>query len=172
MWTSHRILIDKDCPVPNEKAISAQIRKAVRETLQMQDVMLPCEISVLLTDDAGIREINREQRGKDGATDVLSFPMFELAAGEKPDRAWAEPDTGLVMLGDMVLSLERVREQAKEYGHSRMRELCYLTVHSVLHLLGYDHLDEGIQKAQMRREEELVLSALGITREEERDDGN
>ena len=128
--------------------------------------MVPCEVNVLLTDDEGIREINREQRGVDMATDVLSFPMLELEAG-KPisDRRWADPGSGLTMLGDVVLSYDRLLEQAKDYGHSRERELCYLIVHSILHLLGYDHLDEGEEKRTMRQREERVLALLGIARE-------
>ena len=103
-------------------------------------------------------------RDVDRPTDVLSFPMFELSPGEKPGEEDADPATGLVPLGDMVLSLERARAQAAEFGHSVEREVCYLAVHSVLHLLGYDHMDEGTMKAQMRGREEAILSALGITR--------
>ena len=101
----------------------------------------------------------------DRPTDVLSFPMFELEPGEKPRAEWAEPDTDKVPLGDMMLSLERARAQAEEFGHSPEREVCYLAVHSVLHLLGYDHLDEGPMKARMRAREEAILGKLGITRE-------
>ena len=97
--------------------------------------------------------------------DVLSFPMFELAPGETPGEEDADPATGLVPLGDMVLSLERAKAQAEEFGHSVEREVSYLAVHSVLHLLGYDHMDEGEMKAQMRGREEDILGALGITRE-------
>ena len=100
----------------------------------------------------------------DAPTDVLSFPAFELHPGELPEAEDADPGTGLVPLGDMVISLERVAAQAKEYGHSNRRELAYLATHSVLHLLGYDHLDEGPQKAQMRAREEAILGELGITR--------
>ena len=125
---------------------------------------LPCEISVLLTDDEGIHQTNLEMRGVDRPTDVLSFPMFDLTPGELPDKMDADPATGLIPLGDMVISLERTREQAAEFGHSVEREVCYLCVHSVLHLLGYDHLDEGPMKAQMREREEAILGALGITR--------
>ena len=101
----------------------------------------------------------------DRPTDVLSFPMFELVPGEKPGAEDADPDTGLVPLGDMVLSLERATAQAEEFGHSVEREVSYLAVHSVLHLLGYDHMDEGEMKAQMRGREEAILGTLGITRD-------
>lgn len=109
-------------------------------------------------------QANLETRGVDRPTDVLSFPMFELSPGEKPRAEWADPDTGKVFLGDMVISLERANEQAEEYGHSLERELCYLTVHSVLHLLGYDHLDEGPMKRQMREREEKILTEMGLDR--------
>ena len=97
---------------------------------------------------------------------MLSFPEFELTPGELPGAEDADPGTGLVPLGDMVISMEHVAAQAKEYGHSNRRELAYLVVHSVLHLLGYDHLDEGPQKRQMRAREEAILAELGISRED------
>ena len=122
------------------------------------------EVDVLLTGDDGIHEINREMRQVDRPTDVLSFPEFDLTPGELPGPEDADPGTGLVPLGDMVISMEHVAAQAKEYGHSNRRELSYLVVHSVLHLLGYDHLDEGPQKAQMRAREEAILEELGIGR--------
>ena len=100
----------------------------------------------------------------DRATDVLSFPMFELTPGELPGEEDADPGTGLVPLGDMVISLEHVAAQAKEYGHSNRRELAYLVTHSVLHLLGYDHLDEGPMKAQMREHEEAIMKLLELER--------
>ena len=102
----------------------------------------------------------------DAPTDVLSFPCLELTPGELPDPAEEmEPGTGYVPLGDMAISWERVQAQAAEYGHSEARELAYLAVHSVLHLLGYDHLDEGPQKAQMRAREESIMESLGLPRE-------
>ena len=103
-------------------------------------------------------------RQVDAPTDVLSFPEFDLTPGQLPGAEDADPGTGLVPLGDMVISMEHVAAQAKEYGHSNRRELAYLVVHSVLHLLGYDHLDEGPQKAQMRAREEAILEELGIGR--------
>ena len=100
----------------------------------------------------------------DRPTDVLSFPAFDLRPGELPGPGDADPGTGLVPLGDMMISMEHVAAQAKEYGHSNRRELAYLVVHSALHLLGYDHLDEGPMKRQMRAREEAILAELGITR--------
>ena len=146
--------------------ISHNIRKCIRETLNAEGINVRCEINVLVTDDAGIQIINRESRNLDKPTDVLSFPMFDLTPGELPDECDADPATGLIPLGDMCLSMERVAAQAKEYGHSRSRELAYLVVHSVLHLLGYDHLDEGEQKKQMRAREEDILQGLHLTRED------
>ncbi len=148
--------------------ISANIRTCINAVLKAEGVTAKCEINVLVTDDAGIREINRTSRNIDSATDVLSFPMFELAPGELP-ADWTEyedPDTGLVPLGDMCISLERAIAQAKEFGHTTRREVGYLTIHSMLHLLGYDHLDEGPQKRQMRAREEAIASEiLGMSRD-------
>ncbi len=120
---------------------------------------------MLLTDDPGIHQINLDMRQVDRPTDVLSFPEFDLQPGQLPGAEDADPGTGLVPLGDMVISMERAAAQAREYGHSNRRELAYLVVHSVLHLLGYDHLDEGPQKQQMRQREEAILEELGITRQ-------
>ena len=144
------------------------LRKVIRTALTAEGVDFPCEIDVRITDDAGIQEINRDMRQVDAPTDVLSFPVFDLTPGTLPDpEEDADPGTGLVPLGDMVLSLERILAQAKEYGHPARRELAYLAVHSVLHLLGYDHLDEGPQKAQMRAREEAILTELGIPQRED-----
>ena len=140
------------------------LREVIPAALDAENVYVSCEINVLLTDDAGIHAINLEQRGVDAPTDVLSFPMFDLKPGEKPSPAEADPATHLVPLGDMVLNLDRVRSQAREYGHGEKREAAYLAVHSVLHLLGYDHMDDGPMKAQMRLREEAILKRLGIER--------
>ena len=164
MRKTHYIPVTADVPVANYEKNCALIRKTIRTVLEQEGMDLPCEISVLLTDDEGIHQTNLEMRGVDRPTDVLSFPMFELSPGELPDELDADPATGLIPLGDMVLSMERVEAQAKEFGHSRKRELAYLVVHSVLHLLGYDHLDEGEEKARMRAREDAVMAELGISR--------
>ena len=143
----------------------AFILKVIRTALAAEGLEHPCEVDVLLTNDEVIHQINLDMRQVDRATDVLSFPEFELTPGELPGPEDADPGSGLIPLGDMVISMEHVAAQAKEYGHSNRRELAYLVVHSVLHLLGYDHLDEGPQKAQMRAREEAILASLGITRE-------
>ena len=144
------------------------LTRVIAAALEAEQVTIPCGVDVLLTTNEGIREINLEQRQIDAATDVLSFPMLELKPGVPPTGEGEDeldPETGLCYLGDMVISVERAKEQAAEFGHSIQRELAYLAVHSVLHLLGYDHLDEGPQKAQMRAREEAILEGLGVTRE-------
>ena len=166
MRKTHAIPVTADVPVANLKEISALIRKVIRTGLAAEGMTLPCEVDVLLTDDEGIHAINLDMREVDRSTDVLSFPEFELTPGELPDEEDADPGTGLIPLGDMVISMEHVAAQAVEYGHSRKRELAYLVTHSVLHLLVYDHLDEGPQKKQMRSREEAILAELGITRED------
>ena len=144
------------------------LTRVITAALAAEHVPIPCGVDVLLTTDEGIREINLEQRQIDAATDVLSFPMLELTPGTPPDGTGEDeldPETGLCPLGDMVISVDRAKAQAEEFGHSVQREIAYLAVHSVLHLLGYDHLDEGPQKARMRAREEAILEELGITRD-------
>ena len=164
MAKRHYIPVTADVPGAASESNCALIRKVIRTALAAEGVDFPCEVDVLLTNDSGIHAINREMRQVDRPTDVLSFPEFDLTPGQLPGAEDADPGTGLVPLGDMVISMERVAAQAKEYGHSNRRELSYLVVHSVLHLLGYDHLDEGPQKAQMRAREEAILGELGIGR--------
>ena len=158
----HNLIFDSEVEVP--AGTEARLRQVIQSALAEEGMDLPCEINVLLTDDQGIHQINLDMRGVDRPTDVLSFPMFDLTPGEHPGEEDADPETGLIPLGDMCLSLERARAQAEEFGHSVERELSYLTVHSVLHLLGYDHLDEGPMKAQMRAREEAILKTLGLER--------
>ena len=184
---NHEILIDTE--VEGAEPCAELLRKVIPAALEAEGVPFSCEVDVLFTDDAGIRAINLEQRGINAPTDVLSFPMFQLTPGvppaaeegsastssgsastspgvpPAPEEVEADPGTGLVPLGDMVISLERARAQGEEYGHGPRRETAYLAVHSVLHLLGYDHLDEGPMKAQMRAREEAILARLGLGRE-------
>ncbi len=164
MRKTHYIPITADVPGAANDANCALIRRTIRTALAAEGLTAPCEVDVLLTDDDGIHEINRELRQVDRPTDVLSFPEFELTPGQLPGPEGADPGTGLIPLGDMVLSMERVAAQAREYGHSKRRELSYLVTHSVLHLLGYDHLDEGPMKAQMRAREEAIMALLGLER--------
>ena len=163
---NHDIYIDWELPGPNP--YKPLLTRVISAALEQEGVAIPCSVDVLLTTDQGIREINAEQREVDAVTDVLSFPYLELTPGTPPDGTGEDeldPETGLCPLGDMVISVERAREQAEEFGHSVQREIAYLAVHSVLHLLGYDHLDEGPQKAQMRAREEAILEGLGVTRD-------
>ena len=142
--------------------IKSIIRTCINETLKAEGIAVPCEINVLVTNDEGIQTINKASRNIDKPTDVLSFPMFNLTAGAPP-QDWGEyidPGTGLCPLGDMCISLERAVAQAKEYGHSTKREVGYLTIHSMLHLLGYDPMDEGEQKRQMRSREEAIAAQI------------
>ena len=164
MRKTHYIPITADVPGAANDANCALIRRTIRTALAAEGLTAPCEVDVLLTDDDGIHEINREMRQVDRPTDVLSFPEFELTPGQLPGPEDADPGTGLIPLGDMVLSMERVAAQAREYGHSKRRELSYLVTHSVLHLLGYDHLDEGPMKAQMRAREEAIMALRGLER--------
>ena len=148
--------------------INRIIRKCIDATLEAEGINVPCEINVLVTNDSGIQAVNKASRNLDKPTDVLSFPMFQLEPGNPPEdwTDYLDPETGLCPLGDMCISLERASAQAEEFGHTKRREVGYLTIHSMLHLLGYDHLDEGPQKAQMRRREEAIAATIpGMTRE-------
>ena len=148
--------------------IRSIIRTCIQKTLEAENMDVPCEINVMITNDAGIQIVNKTSRDIDRPTDVLSFPMFDLIPGELPEdwEEYQDFDTGLVPLGDMCISLERAKAQAEEFGHSIRREVGYLTIHSMLHLLGYDHLDEGPMKAQMRgREEAIAASIPNMTRD-------
>ena len=154
----HEIYISRDKTGLGHNEAAAYIKKAVNMALDAEGVDHPCIISVMLTDDEGIHYVNQEFRGVDRATDVLSFPMNELEPGcfdaEECER---DMDSGAVLLGDMMISLPRCQAQGEEFGHGFKRELVYLTVHSVLHLLGYDHVDEGEMKAQMRAREKEIM---------------
>ena len=165
--SKYKINLTFDCFTLRQPIVTSIIRKCVEATLDAEGVNTPCEINVFVTNDKGIRAINAASRNIDKATDVLSFPMFQLVPG-KPPEDWEEyldPETNMCPLGDMAISLERAIAQAKEFGHSTRREIGYLTIHSMLHLLGYDHLDEGEQKAQMRKREEEIASAIpGMSR--------
>ena len=159
-----KINITFECTTIHRIQVIAIIRKCIEAVLNAEGVKVPCEINVLVTNDSGIRAINKASRNIDKATDVLSFPMFQLEAGVLPVdwSPYLDEETELCPLGDMAISLERAIAQAKSFGHSTRREVGYLTIHSMLHLLGYDHMDEGPEKAQMRKREELI--AAGIPR--------
>lgn len=134
------------------------IKKAVRATLECENFTRDATVSVTFTDDAGIREKNREFRNIDSPTDVLSFPMYDMQNGDEPE------EFGPVELGDIVLSLERAASQAVEYGHSYERECAFLTVHSTLHLLGYDHVNSDEEDAEMREHQRVAMKKLKLER--------
>jgi len=131
------------------------IRRCCNAVLKLENFEGPAEISVTFTDNEQIRKLNAQYRDKDTATDVLSFPMGENGVYD------TNHDTGAKILGDIVLSMEKAMEQAETFGHSLQREAAYLTAHSVLHLLGYDHM-ENMERVRMREKEELVMEQLGL----------
>ena len=159
---THRINMNQDIASVRVPFAAHIIRRCIAATLEAEGIHVPCEINVLITDNGGIHAINKATRDIDRPTDVLSFPMFELTAGAPP-QDWSEyldVETGLCPLGDICISLEKALEQAREFGHTSRREVGYLTIHSVLHLLGYDHMDEGPQKAQMRAREDAIAATI------------
>ena len=164
---SHKINLTFDIFTIQQPLVASSIKKCINATLAAEGVKADCEINVLVTNDRGIHAINLASRQIDRPTDVLSFPMFQLEPGNPPEdwEEYEDFETGLVPLGDMCISLERAQAQAKEFGHSAKREVGYLTIHSMLHLLGYDHLDEGPMKKQMRGREEAIANNIpGMSR--------
>ncbi len=137
--------------------------------LDAEDFPYETEVNLTLTDDARIREINRDMRGIDASTDVLSFPMVDYDAPadysllEKNAEAYANPDTGEIMLGDIVISVDHLKLQAEEYGHSEKREYAFLITHSMLHLIGYDHMEDA-ERTLMEERQRVILDQLGISR--------
>lgn len=142
------------------------IEKCAKAVLEHENIKFEALIDITITSNEEIRRINKEFRQKDYATDVLSFPMVTYKNGNLLENLafCTDPDTGLVHLGDMLISFDKVLEQAKEYGHSNEREFAFLTVHSVLHLLGYDHETNDEDKTLMRAKEKAILEGLGILR--------
>lgn len=158
----------------NKIEITEKIEKSMKEiieyALQAEGVSLPCEVSIVFVDNDEIRQINRENRNIDNPTDVLSFPMLDYGEGKVFKDVYSncefddvDLDDGNLVLGDIVISLERAKEQSVEFNHTFEREVLYLTIHSVLHLLGYDHMKEE-EKVIMRKREEEILGEFKITR--------
>lgn len=139
-------------------AIALMLRRAVVFSLQEEGIFEPACVDITLTDNEGIRRLNHLHRGIDRVTDVLSFPLGEDGAFDR------DPGGRGILLGDIVISQQRAREQAREYGHSFTREMGFLAVHSMFHLLGYDHELGEEQRLVMRRKEEAVLERLCLTR--------
>ena len=166
--------------IENEKQAKFEFdyEKLIRDVIDEATAYVECpfevSVEVTITDNNNIKEINREQRDMDKATDVLSFPLidyevpgeFEFLVATENDFAYDyfDPDTGELMLGDIVVSSEKVYEQAEEYGHSCKRELGFLIAHSMLHLFGYDHMEED-ERVQMEKMQSEILDRLGITRD-------
>lgn len=140
------------------------IKKAIDETLEYENCDFEAELSVTIVDNEEIRKINNEHRGIDKPTDVLSFPMLEFDEDGNAEECEFDFEGDLVILGDIVISAERAKEQAKEFGHSFKREIAFLTVHSMLHLLGYDHVDDPEGEAEMIKKQKEILGIMGITR--------
>ena len=145
------------------------IRDVVEASLDYEKCPYEAEVNVILTDNEAIREINREQRQIDSATDVLSFPMVDYETPSDFDHVeeavedYFNPETGELMLGDIVISVEKVEEQAEKYGHSQTRELAFLVAHSMLHLCGYDHMEEE-ERLEMEERQRAILDTRGDTR--------
>lgn len=162
---NHQINIGFETEVGDKQAVEELVRTCALRVLESENVPFDAEIDVTVVDADSIRQLNAEYRGKDAVTDVLSFPMYEFYNGTPQEELDAEPDTGCVMLGDMILCYTRAVEQAAQFGHSPARECGYLTTHSVLHLLGYDHERNDEDTRLMRGKEEGNLAFLGLTRE-------
>ncbi len=147
---------------PVNLSLKRLIKKAAKTSLAFMDFPQKVEISVVLTDNEGIRVLNAEHREIDRATDVLSFPMFDY---DEDGNILKDPfESGALCLGDIVISLERAAEQAEEYGHSFRREVGFLTVHSMLHLLGYDHMTPE-EETEMFGYQREILSHMGLSRD-------
>lgn len=155
-------------PEDFEADIQKIINDCIANALKIQKQPDYIEVEVMFVEDEEIREINRENRNVDKVTDVLSFPSLDIEFGEIIDKdkfkAEIDYETGNIMLGSIVICLDQAKRQAEEYNHSLKREVAYLTVHGILHLLGYDHMEED-EKAVMREREEAILNTLGYTRD-------
>lgn len=164
------VYFEKECDVSLPFDCEKTARKVVGTALEVVNCPYEAEVSVTVTTDGEIQKINREQRGIDAPTDVLSFPMAEYPAPgafdflEKEQTGFFHPDSGELMLGDIVISADRVMAQAKEYGHSPLREFAFLVAHSMLHLVGYDHMTDE-QARGMEETQEHILEILNITRD-------
>lgn len=158
---------ESDIPLPfSEQEVAEAV---ILETLDYEDCPYEVQVNIILTTDEEIRQINLEQRGVDAPTDVLSFPMIEYAypsdftvlEGDSMDNF--DPDSGELILGDIVISVDKVMEQAEKYNHGVKREYAFLIAHSMLHLFGYDHMDE-VERENMEIRQDEILNRLGITR--------
>ncbi|WP_346934870.1 rRNA maturation RNase YbeY [Clostridium sp.] len=161
---------DRQSLISVEKDLEENIKEIIDYALKEEQVLIPYEVSLIYVDNETIREINVDTRGIDRATDVLSFPMLDYEDKKVFKECYlnhkfsiVDLNEGNLVLGDIVLSLERAQEQSEEFGHSFIREVCYLVTHSILHLLGYDHMEDE-DKVIMRAREEEILSKFNIER--------
>ena len=152
------IITDEQKTVKIPSGVRLLIRRCCNASLQLEQFKGSVEVDVRFVDNAAIRELNKTHRHIDSETDVLSFPMGENGKYD------VNPETGAFMLGGIVISVEKAFAQAEEYGHSLEREMAFLTVHSMFHLLGYDHVNGGLEAVRMREKEETVLTQLGLKR--------
>ena len=158
---------ESDIPLPfSEQEVAEAV---ISETLDYEDCPYEVQVNIILTNNEEIHQINLEHRGVDAPTDVLSFPMIEYAYPsdftvlEADGMDNFDPDTGELILGDIVISVDKVMEQAEKYGHDVKREYAFLIAHSMLHLFGYDHMDE-LERETMEHKQEDILTRLNITR--------
>ena len=167
------ILMEQDVESDLPVQLNEDIERVIQQTLSLEHCPYECEVNITFTDNDGIRMINREFRELDVPTDVLSFPMLNFALPgdfdgisdelENDVEDYFNPDSGELMLGDIVVSVEKVVEQAEKYGHSQERELAFLVAHSMMHLFGYDHMEPDEAEVMEAKQEE-ILTKLGITR--------
>lgn len=166
------ILVENEAKKELDFDYEEVIKNVLEKTIEIEDCPYEIEVNVLLTGNEEIHEANREFRGIDRPTDVLSFPMVDynspsdFSLVDKSPECYLNPETDELLLGDIMISVDKVYEQAEEYGHSRKREFAFLIAHSMLHLLGYDHIEDE-ERMVMETKQEAILEALGITRNEE-----
>ena len=164
------ITIDYETDLKLDLPVEEIIHNVIEESIDYVECPFDFEVNVLLTDNEGIHQINLDMRQIDNPTDVLSFPMCDFEtpgdfdALEETPEEYFNPDTGELMMGDIVISVEKVKEQAEKYGHSELREYAFLIAHSMLHLLGYDHIDDEEMAKDMERRQEMILERLNIGR--------
>jgi len=162
--------VENETEVSYDFDVDAVVQLVAEEILDTENCPYEVQINVLLTDNEGIREFNREYRDMDKETDVLSFPNLDYVEpadfeiDEDLEADYFDPDTGELILGDIIISVDKVAEQAESYGHSKKREFAFLVAHSMLHLCGYDHM-EPAEAAVMEEKQEAALKKLGITRD-------
>ena len=163
------VTIERESEIPLPFSEQEVAEAVISETLDYEDCPYEVQVNIILTSNDEIRQINLEQRGIDAPTDVLSFPMIEYAYPsdftvlEADDMSSFDPDTGELILGDIVISVDKVIEQAEKYDHGIKREYAFLLAHSMLHLFGYDHMDE-LERENMEFKQDEILNRLNITR--------